>query len=123
MAHKTVFDVEAFEKAYVKQRNAELERDLVFAQTRLRYLMQHVGSRIVPLPPEGSSLSEKERQDLKQEVVNTYDNSIDKLLAHEQKKTPSAFPDHIRLEITNGMVYYLFYYVLKLQSEIDPELL
>ena len=123
MANKTVFDVEAFEKAYVKQRNAELERDLVLAQTKLRYLMEHVGSQIVPLPPETSSLSEKERHDIKQEVINTYDNSIDKLLVDEQKKTPFAFPDQIRLEITNGMVYYMFYYVMKLQSQIDPELL
>ena len=123
MANKTVFDVEAFEKAYVKQRNAELERDLVLAQTKLRYLMEHVDSQIVPLPPETSSLSEKERHDIKQEVINTYDNSIDKLLVDEQKKTPFAFPDQIRLEITNGMVYYMFYYVMKLQSQIDPKLL
>ena len=85
--------------------------------------MEHVGSQIVPLPPETSSLSEKERHDIKQEVINTYDNSIDKLLVDEQKKTPFAFPDQIRLEITNGMVYYMFYYVMKLQSQIDPELL
>ena len=39
----------AFHKQYVKQRNAQLERDLVLAQTKLRYLMEHVGSDIVPL--------------------------------------------------------------------------
>lgn len=123
MASKSLFDVAAFEKAYVKQRNAQLEHDLVLAQTKLRYLMQHVGSDIVPLPPQASFLSEKERHDIKKEVADTYDNSIDKLVADEQKKTPRSSVDQIRHEITNGMVYYMFYYVLKLQSQIDPSLL
>ena len=123
MASKYLFDVVAFEKAYVKQRNAQLEHDLVLAQTKLRYLMQHVGSDIVPLPPQASFLSEKERHDIKKEVADTYDNSIDKLVADEQKKTPRSSLDQIRHEVTNGMVYYMFYYVLKLQSQIDPSLL
>jgi len=123
MASKSLFDVAAFEKAYVKQRNAQLEHDLVLAQTKLRYLMQHVGSDIVPLPPQASFLSEKERHDIKKEVAYTYDNSIDKLVADEQKKTPRSSLDQIRHEVTNGMVYYMFYYVLKLQSQIDPSLL
>jgi len=123
MASKYLFDVVAFEKAYVKQRNAQLEHDLVLAQTKLRYLMEHVGSDIVPLPPQASFLSEKERHDIKKEVADTYDNSIDKLVADEQKKTPRSSVDQIRHEITNGMVYYMFYYVLKLQSQIDPSLL
>ncbi len=123
MASKSLFDVAAFEKAYVKQRNAQLEHDLVLAQTKLRYLMQHVGSDIVPLPPQASFLSEKERHDIKKEVADTYDNSIDKLVADEQKKTPRSSLDQIRHEVTNGMVYYMFYYVLKLQSQIDPSLL
>ena len=123
MASKSLFDVAAFEKAYVKQRNAQLEHDLVLAQTKLRYLMEHVGSDIVPLPPQASFLSEKERHDIKKEVADTYDNSIDKLVADEQKKTPRSSLDQIRHEVTNGMVYYMFYYVLKLQSQIDPSLL
>ena len=123
MASKYLFDVVAFEKAYVKQRNAQLEHDLVLAQTKLRYLMEHVGSDIVPLPPQASFLSEKERHDIKKEVADTYDNSIDKLVADEQKKTPRSSLDQIRHEVTNGMVYYMFYYVLKLQSQIDPSLL
>ena len=123
MASKYLFDVVAFEKAYVKQRNAQLEHDLVLAQTKLRYLMEHVGSDIVPLPPQASFLSEKERHDIKKEVADTYDNSIDKLVADEQNKTPRSSLDQIRHEITNGMVYYMFYYVLKLQSQIDPSLL
>ena len=114
---------EAFEAAYVKQRNAQLEHDLVLAQTKLRYLMEHVGSEIVPLPPEGSFLSKKDKHDIKQEIANVYNNSIDKLVADEQKKTPRSTPDQIRLEITNGMVYYMFYYVIQLQSHIDPSLL
>ena len=114
---------EAFEAAYVKQRNAQLEHDLVLAQTKLRYLMEHVGSEIVPLPPEASFLSKKDKHDIKQEIANVYNNSIDKLVADEQKKTPRSTPDQIRLEITNGMVYYMFYYVIQLQSHIDPSLL
>ena len=60
---------------------------------------------------------------MKQDIANTYDTSIDKLIADEQKKTPRSSPDQIRLEITNGMVYYMFYYVIQLQSHIDPSLL
>jgi len=44
------------------------------------------------------------------------------LVADEQKKTPRSHPDQIREEITNGMVYYMFYYVMQLQSNIDPSL-
>ena len=113
----------AFHKQYVKQRNAQLERDLVLAQTKLRYLMQHVDSDIVPLPPEATFLSEKEKQDIKQEVASVYDTRINELVADEQKKTAHSPRDQIRLEITNGMVYYMFYYVIKLQSEIDRLLL
>ena len=86
-------------------------------------MMEHVGSDIVPLPPEASFLSEKDKHDMKQLIANTYDTSIDKLVADEQKKTPRSSPDQIRLEITNGMIYYMFYYVINLQSEIDPLLL
>ena len=116
------FKHEAFNKAYAKQRNRELERDLVLAQTKLRYLMEHVGSDIVPVPPEASFLSEKDKRDIKQDIANTYDASIDKLIADEQEKTPRSSPDQIRLEITNGMIYYMFYYVMQLQSDIDPSL-
>ena len=56
-------------------------------------------------------------------VVDTYDNSIDELVADEQKKTLRSPSDQIRLEITNGMVYYMFYYVMQLQADIDPSLL
>ena len=121
-SNKNPFESEVFEREYVKQRNAQLERDLVLAQTKLRYLMEHVGSDVVPLPPEASFLSEREKHDIKQEVKNMYNNSIDKLVADEQKKTPRSPPGQIRLEITNGMVYYMFYYVIKLQSHIDPSL-
>ena len=117
------FKHEAFHKAYAKQRNRELERDLVLAQTKLRYMMEHVASDIVPQPPEASFLSEKDKRDMKQDIANTYDTSIDKLVADEQKKTPRSPPGQIRLEITNGMVYYMFYYVMQLQSNIDPSLL
>ena len=88
-----------------------------------RYMMEHVGSDIVPLPPEASFLSEKEKREMKQDIANTYDTSIDKLVADEQKKTPRSPPGQIRLEITNGMVYYMFYYVMQLQADIDPSLL
>ena len=67
-------------------------------------------------------MSEKDKRDMKQDIANTYDTSIDKLIADEQKKTPRSSPDQIRLEITNGMVYYMFYYVMQLQSDIDPSL-
>ena len=113
----------AFKKAYAKQRNAQLEYDLVLAQTKLRYLMEHVDSNIVPLPPEAPVLSEKEKDELRQEVKHMFDGSIDKFVSDEQKKTPHVSRDQIRLEITNGMVYYMFYYVINLQSEIDPLLL
>ena len=106
----------------VKQRNRELERDLVLAQTKLRYMMDHVGSDIVPLPPEASFLSEKDKLEIKEEIANSYDTRIDGLVADEQKKTPGSPPDEIRLEITNGMVYYMFYYVMQLQADIDPSL-
>ena len=86
-------------------------------------MMEHVGSDIVPLPPEASFLSDKDKRDIKQEVMNMYDNSIGKLVADEQKKTPRSPPAQIRVEITNGMVYYMFYYVIQLQSQIDPSLL
>ena len=78
----------AFEKEYAKQRNAQLEHELVLAQTKLRYLMNHVDSDIVPLPPEAPFLSEKVKPDIKQEVTNMYDTSIRKLVADEQTKTP-----------------------------------
>ena len=120
---KFPFKCENFHRAYVKQRNRELERDLVLAQTKLRYMMEHVGSDIVPLPPEASFLSEKDKHDIKQQIANTYDTSINRLVADEQKKTPRSPPSQIRLEITNGMVYYMFYYVMQLQSHIDPSLL
>ena len=51
MTSKTPFEVADCEKQYAKQRNAQLEHDLVLAQTKLRYLIQHVDSDIVPLPP------------------------------------------------------------------------
>ena len=86
-------------------------------------MMEHVGSDIVPLPPEASFLSEKDKREMKQDIANTYDTSIDKLIADEQKKKPRSPPDQIRLEITNGMVYYMFYYVMQLQADIDPSLL
>ena len=86
-------------------------------------MMEHVGSDIVPLPPEASFLSNEDKRDIRQEIANTYDTSIDKLVADERKKTPRSSPDQIRLEITNGMVYYMFYYVMQLQSNIDPSLL
>ena len=85
--------------------------------------MEHVGSDIVPLPPEASFLSEKDKHDIAQTIANAYDTSIDKLVADEQKKTPHATPDEIRDEITNGIVYYMFYYVMQLQADIDPSLL
>lgn len=113
----------AFHQGYKKQRNAQLERDLVLAQTKLRYLLQHVASDIVPLPPEADFLSETEKHDIRQEVTNMYDQNIDKFVANEKKKTPHFSCDQIRLEITNGMIYYMFYYVVNLQSEIDPSLL
>ena len=122
-SNKNPFGVKAFKKEYAKQRNAQLEHDLVLAQTKLRYLMEHVGSDLVPLPPEASFLSEKEKHDIKQEVMDMYNSSIDKLVSDEQKKTPRSPPGQIRVEITNGMVYYMFYYVIQLQSEIDPLLL
>ena len=114
---------DVFRKAYVKQRNAQREHDLVVAQTKLRYLMQHVGSNIVPLPPEARFLSEQQKHEIRQEVGKMYDRSINKLVADEQKKTPLCPRDKIRLEVTNGMVYYMFHYVIHLQSEIDPFLL
>lgn len=114
---------DVFKKAYVKQRNAQLEHDLVLAQTKLRYLMQHVGSNIVPLPPEARFLSEKEKHDVRQGVINIYDKAIEKYVADEQKKTPGVPRDQIRSEIANGMVYYMFNYVIHLQAEIDPSLL
>ncbi len=117
------FESEAFERAYVKQKNAQLEHDLILAQTKLRYLMEHVGSNIVPLPPEASFLSEKDKHDIKQGIAKEYNKNIHKLVADEQKKTPHCTSNQIRLEITNGMVYYMFYYVMRLQSQIDPSLL
>lgn len=114
---------EVFDKEYVKHRNAQLEYDLVVAQTKMRYLMQHVGSNIVPLPPEAAFLSEAEKHDMRQAVSNMYDMTIEKSIAHEHKKTPDCSPDQLRLEITNGMVMYMFRYVINLQSEIDPLLL
>lgn len=42
----------AFERTYVKQRNAELHRDLQVAHTKLRFMVEeHTGYDIVPLPP------------------------------------------------------------------------
>ena len=120
---KIPFKAEAFHRAYVKQRNRELERDLVLAQTKLRYMMEHVGAYIVPKPPEASFLSEKDKLEMKEDIANSYDTRIDDLVADEQKKTPHSPPDQIRLEITNGIVYYLFYYVMQLQADIDPSLL
>lgn len=122
-SNKNPFESEAFKRAYVKQRNAQLEHDLVLAQTKLRYLMEHVGSNIVPLPPEASFLSKKDKRDIKQEIAKAYNKNIHKLVADEQKKTPRSHPDQIREEITNGMVYYMFYYVMQLQSNIDTSLL
>ena len=121
-SNKIPFKAEAFHRAYVKQRNRELERDLVLAQTKLRYLMEHVDSFIVPTPPEASFLSEKDKLELKEEIANAYDTRIDELVAHEQKKTPHSPPDQIREEIANGMVYYMFFYVMQLQADIDPSL-
>ena len=121
-SYRIPFKAEAFHRAYVKQRNRELERDLVLAQTKLRYMMEHVGSDIIPKPPEASFLSEKDKLEMKEDIASTYDTRIDELVADEQKKTPGSPPDEIRLEITNGMVYYMFYYVIQLQSEIDPSL-
>ena len=117
------FKHEAFHKAYAKQRNRELERDLVLAQTKLRYMMEHVGSDIIPKPPEASFLSEKDKLEIKECIANSYDSRIDDLVADEQKKTPHSTPDEIRDEITNGIVYYMFYYVMQLQADIDPSLL
>ena len=85
--------------------------------------MEHVGSDIVPLPPEASFLSEKEKLEIKECIANSYDSRIDDLVADEQKKTPHSTPDEIRDEITNGIVYYMFYYVMQLQADIDPSLL
>ena len=84
--------------------------------------MEHVGSDIVPKPPEASFLSEKDKLELKEDIANTYDTRIDELVAHEQKKTPRSPPDQIRVEITNGMVHYMFFYVMQLQADIDPSL-
>ena len=115
---------EAFERAYVRQRNKELNRDLQVAQTKLRFTMIHLGSNIVPLPPVASFLSEKEKNVMMQEVKDTFnDDNFDELVTQEQKKTPHVCADKIRREIKNGMVYYLFYYVMKLQSSIDPSVL
>ena len=122
-SYRIPFKAEAFHRAYVKQRNRELERDLVLAQTKLRYMMEHVGSDIIPKPPEASFLSEKDKLEMKEDIASTYDTRIDELVADEQKKTPGSPPDEIRLEITNGMVYYMFYYVMQLQADIDPSLL
>ena len=121
-SYRIPFKAEAFHKAYVKQRNRELERDLVLAQTKLRYMMEHVGSDIIPKPPEASFLSEKDKLEMKEDIASTYDTRIDELVADEQKKTPGSPPDEIRLEITNGMVYYMFYYVMQLQADIHPSL-
>ena len=121
-SYRIPFKAEAFHRAYVKQRNRELERDLVLAQTKLRYMMEHVGSDIVPKPPEASFLSEKDKLEMKEDIASTYDTRIDELVADEQKKTPGSPPDEIRLEITNGMVYYMFYYVMQLQADIHPSL-
>ena len=115
---------EAFERAYVRQRNKELNRDLQVAQTKLRFTMIHLGSNIVPLPPVASFLSEKEKNVMMQEVKDTFnDANLDELVTQEQKKSPHVCTDKIRREIKNGMVYYLFYYVMKLQSSIDPSVL
>lgn len=121
-SYRIPFKAEAFHRAYVKQRNRELERDLVLAQTKLRYMMEHVGSDIIPKPPEASFLSEKDKLEMKEDIASTYDTRIDELVADEQKKTPGSPPDEIRLEITNGMVYYMFYYVMQLQADIHPSL-
>lgn len=112
-----------FHQGYKKQRNAQLERELVLAQTKLRYLLQHVASNIVPLPPEAGFLSATEKHNIRREVASMYDRNIDKFVANEKQKTPHSPCDQIRLEITNGMIYYMFYYVINLQSEIDPSLL
>ena len=115
---------EAFERAYVRQRNKEINRDLQVAQTKLRFTMIHLGSNIVPLPPVASFLSEKEKNTIMQEVKDTLnDDNFAELVTQEQKKTPHVCADKIRREIKNGMVYYLFYYVMKLQSSIDPSVL
>ena len=119
---KNPFDSELFKKTYIKERNTQLEYDLVLAQTKLRYLMQHVDSDLVPLPPEAHFLSPKEKHDMKQQVVHMYDTYIKTSTPDELKKTPTAHPSQIRDELTNGMIYYMFYYVIQLQSEIDPSL-
>ena len=93
---KFPFKCETFHRAYVKQRNRELERDLVVAQTKLRYMMEHVGANIVPKPPEASFLSEKDKLEIKECIANSYDSRIDDLVADEQKKTPHSTPDEIR---------------------------
>ena len=85
-------------------------------------MMEHVGTYIVPKPPIASFLSAKDKLELQEEIANSYDTRIDGLVADEQKKTPHATPDEIREEITNGIVYYMFYYVMQLQTDIDPSL-
>ena len=85
--------------------------------------MIHMGSNIVPLPPEASFLSEKQKHEINREVVDVYDNSIEELVAQEQKKSPHVPPDQIRREINNGMIYCMFNHVINLQSFIDPSLL
>ena len=119
---KNPFNSEVFKKAYIEQRNTQLEHDLVLAQTKLRYLMQHVHSDLVPLPPEAHFLSSKEKHDIKQQVVHMYDAYIKTSTTDELKKTPTVHPSQIRDELTNGMIYYMFYYVIQLQSEIDSSL-
>ena len=122
-SNKNPFEAEVFRKEYVKQRNAQREYDLVLAQTKLRYLMEHINSDLVPLPPEAPFLSSEEKRKIKQEVVHMYETNIEKFVTDEKNKSPDVPVSQIRLEVKNGMVYYMFYYVMKLQSEIDPSLL
>ena len=115
--------IDSFERAFVKQRNKELNRELQIAQTKLHFMIKHLGSEIVPLPPIASFLSEEEQKEIMKEVQDTFDDSFGELVSQEQKKSPNTCPEEIRREIKNGMIYYMFYYVMKLQSCIDPSLL
>ena len=126
LATREGMSLEALRKEVAKARARQLEHALGLDQTRLRYFMQRVDSDAVPLPPEASCLSEKEKLEIKQqvsEVVDGFDKSIDVDVAKELKKDPGVCANKIREELITGMVYYMFFYVLLMQSEIDPSLL
>ena len=56
-------------------------------------------------------------------IVHWKKNVYRDTLCRLQWQASHVTPDEIREEITNGIVYYMFYYVMQLQADIDPSLL